>query len=318
MSGRQEHRPARMRAWHAVGIAAAVALASQPALAEEDVEPDVARRLGGHRFVPSTLVDWGFIDSWFTSTTLGGLSEFDFTPRDRIARIIGTRETKVILISQSFAGSAALTRWLGATLRVSALGIVPYDAVAGVAVGAHGAYRAEAAILLRLLRLEHVQLTARGALGWGETRSIIPARLPERPFVTGDEGTIRPSLIADIALASWLGVQASGSYEWRQVEILQEDDIQTVQGAVALTVSLPRIPVTLLGGFEITHDFNRDLASAISVAVFGSSATRQRAELGFYYQGRGELDLGAGVAYEGDSDGDEKRGYAFVHMGYYF
>lgn len=314
----QQQRRARMRPWCAVGIAAAVALTSHPALADDEPEPYVARRLGGHRFVPSTVVDWGFIDSSFTSTTFAGLSEFGFTPGDRIARIIGTQETKVAVVSQSFAGSAALTRWLGATLRVSALGVVPYDAVAGVVVGAHEVYRAEASILLGLLRLDRVQLTARGALGWGETRSTIPARLPERPFVEGDVGTIRPSLVADVALAPWLGLQASGSYAWRQFDILQEDDVQTLQGAVALTLSLPRIPATILAGFEISHDFNRDIASATSLALFGSSATRERAELGIYYQGRRELDLGASFAYEGDSDADEKRASIVVHMGYYF
>ncbi|MDX2089554.1 MAG: hypothetical protein SFX73_16995 [Kofleriaceae bacterium] len=301
----------------------ALFLFTTPAWADGETYPapaaETPRRLGGHRFVPSTEVEWGFIDSWVSSTTLVGFTEIEGIPaRSPLAAILEDQEAKEVVVGQSFGGSWALLPWLAATARVTAYGLIPRDTVSSIALGASELFRSEVGGTARLLRRDQWQLSARATLAWGETRSLLPARLPSTPYVKGDVGSIEPMLIGAYAPAPWVGLQATVSYAWRRLEVSETDDVHTLRGAAAASFTVPRLPVTALVGFSVAHDFQRDLSTPNATVLFGGAATRMRGEVEVFYQGRRDFDLGVGFAFAGDDDSIEERGTIFIQMGYYF
>lgn len=313
----REPRSARWGGTVAGGLFAIVMLGAPPVGAED--REGFGRRLAGHRYAPSSLVVWGFIESQVSATSSFGVTELELElGRGPAALLLADRETRFVAVAQSFGGAAALTPWLGLTARVTASGLVPRDGVTALLVGATESYGGEAGISLGLLRAGSLQLIARGDAGWGFNRSTIPARLPDSPSVEGDIGTIRPSLIAALALTPAVGLQASASYAWRWFDVVEDDQLRTASGAVAATVVLAPSAVTLLLGGAVSRDYGRDINTVTSRAVLGNDATRWRGEVGLFYQGRHDLDLGAVAAIELDGDDTDRRLFGHLRIGYYF
>lgn len=301
----------------------AIVLLAAPAWAEDRTYPaaffETPRILGNHRFVPSTEVEWGFLDSWVSTTTLVGFTEIEGIPaRSSLAAVLEDAEAKEVVVGQSFGASWAFLPWLAATARVTGYGLIPRNTASSIALGATELFRSEVGGTVRLIRRDQWQLSARATFAWGETRSLVPSRLPSSPYVKGDIGSIEPMLIGAYAPAPWVGIQATATYAWRHLEVNETDDVHTLRGAAAASFTVHPIPVTALVGFSVAHDFQRDLSSPTATVMFGSSGTRMRGEVELFYQGRRDFDLGVGFAFAGDDDSIEERGTIFIQMGYYF
>lgn len=279
-----------------------------------------ARWLGGHRFVPSSFVAWPFIDTTFTSTSSFGIVDFEFDPGGPAALLLldDSRDNEFLALAQVFSAGLALTPWLGVTLRLSGRGVVPRDRLSTVLVGAHALIGGEIGASIGILRLGRLQVTARADLGWFENRSIVPARLPASPYAEGNIGSLQPALVVALALAPWIGVQASGGATWRELDVEAEDRTRTLAAAVAITLNLDPTPIALLVGGELSEEEDRDLETATAHAFFGDGQARRRGELGLYYTGRRELDLGAVLTYERDDAKIDRRLFVQARMGFYF
>jgi hypothetical protein len=300
----------------------AATLASQPAVADDAYgEPFAPRTIAGHRFVPSSLVLWGFVDSTFAMTTSAGYEHFDrgFDVDPALADLVaGSRnEVRLIGVAHSFTGAAALAPWLAVTGRVTSAVEIPRGAVSALVVGAHMNTGLEGGLVLRLVRLPSFQISARGDYGWADDRDIQPRLAPASLFVNGHIQTLRPALIAALALSRAFAVQASGSYTWRWFDIEETDDVQTLTGALAVSLSLYPAPVTILAGGQVDHEWGRNFETAAEEVLLGNSDHHTRGELGLFYTGRRDLDLGAVATYQ-FSGSNDRRWLGNIRFGYYF
>lgn len=295
-------------------LATMMVLYAAPAGAD-DVGP---RTLGGLQFVPSQLVTWGFLDSGFSLTTSAAYVTYDVGPADPVARIaVQDRSVTLIGLSEAVAGSAELAPWLGITGRLTGLGEIPHGRTSTLLVGAHMSLGAEGGVLVRLVRSGQLQLTARGDAGWEQNRNIVPMGLSSLEVI-GHVTTVRPALVAEVALSPQVGLQASGSYSWQWFDVNTTGNAQTLEGDAGLVMSLRPIPATLLLAGQI-RDASGDTPDRFGVqSLYGSGGIQYGGEGGVFYTGRHDLDLGATVTYQwGDTDND-RRWFGNFRLGYYF
>src|SRR5262245_40129151 len=223
------YRSRRCSALIGIATAALVSLASLRSDAQgrwdDDTENECEgpcagpRTLGGHTFVPSTLVEWPFIVSRVASTTSVGFAEVDIGSQ-RLAMRLGLRGTdEFVSADQSILGSVAIAPWLSLALRAQGMLIIPTARAGAVFVGEHGSYGGSAVVALRLIRSGRFQATALVDGGRLRPTSVIPARLPGSPLEKGDLTIVRPALALAYAFTPGLGFQASASYAWQELEV---------------------------------------------------------------------------------------------------
>jgi hypothetical protein len=302
----------------ALALVTMVVLRAAPTRAEEYGEDTAPRTLGRLQFVPSSLVAWGFIDNAFTFTSSAAWITYGVGPLDLTPHIaIGSRHVELVGVAQTVSGSAALAPWLGVTARLSAASDIPRNVTATALVGVHVNFGVEGDAFLRLVRAGPLQITARGDFGYDQNRDILPTFLRDRVQI-GHVTTIRPTLVAAVAITPLLGLQASGSYSWQWFDFRTSGRAETIQAAAAVTISLHPFPVTLLGGAGAGHETGDSLDIFGAQALYGSGGTWGRAEGGVYYTGRRHLDLGVDATYQfSDTDGD-RRWWGDLRIGYYF
>lgn len=279
---------------------------------------DSGRTLGGHTYVPSSFVDWAFIVSQASSTTAAGVADFEIGSQ-RIAQIlrrVGSEE--FVYADQSLLGSVALTPWLSVAVEANGNAIIPRSRFGALFVGAHAAYGGTATAAVRLIRASRFQASVLGEYGRSWTNDIIPSLVPSSPHVRGDITSVRPALALAYTLTRRVGLQASGSFAWRWFDIAEKDRIETLTGDAALTLAMDPVPFTLLFAYQISHEYDRDISTATSLAVFGTGGTRSWGELGIVYRGRRELDIGASVQFKLDDIDDDLRWFGQLRLAYYF
>jgi len=277
--------------------------------------------LDGHRFVPSTIVAWSFVDSEVSSTSDIGLTDFVLEPNvpPLASTAIGMRQFngRFIEATQAVSGSVALTDFLSLNAQLSAGGILPRDTASALLVGGHGFIGETVGAALRLLRTDAFQLTLRGDFTAVEVESVIPALLPSSPRVTGHDLGVRPALAAALTLSPRFGLQGSFLVHWQDYDVEVHDDIVGVVGGLAATVSLDPVPLTVLVGANVIHEFDRDVFTPTANAVLGPTRTQWNVEGGLYMTLRSELDLG--LVFRSDINGDHNnRFHGLFRLGYYF
>ncbi len=303
------------------GVAVALAiLSARPVRADDsqhDDDVDAPRTLDGHQFVPSSLVLWGFIDSTFAMTSSAGYVRDDIDPPAAVLGGRTLREVRLIALAHTISGAAELTPWLGLTARVTGSAEVPKDLASVILVGAHENLGFEAGPAVRLVRTPILQVTARGDFGLAYDKLVQPMPASGSLLTTGDIITLRPAVIGMLALSQMFGLQASVSYAWQWFDITTNDRVETLDGALAGTMALGVVPITLLGGGQINHEWGRDVDTNAMEALLGEGTTQWRVEGGVFYTGRRDLDLGASVTYQ-FSSGDDRRWLGNARFGYYF
>lgn len=302
------------------GVAIAIAiLSARPARADEwqHDDADAPRTLDDHQFVPSSLVLWGFIDSTFAMTSSAGYVRDDIDPPAVVIGGATLREVQLIAMAHTISGGAELTPWLAITARLTGSAELPRGLASAILVGAHENLGGEAGVAVRLLRTSILQVTARGDAGLAYDKLIQPMLQPASLITTGDIVTLRPSVIGMLALSRMFGLQGSVSYAWQWFDITTHDAVDTLAGALAGTMALGIVPITLLGGGQINHEFGRNVDTNAMEALLGEDDTQWRVEGGVFYTGRRDLDLGASVTYQ-FSSGDDRRWFGNLRFGYYF
>ena len=307
------------RRWFGLGVAIVViTLLWARSARANDFDPDDAPRTIAHfQFVPSALVANGFIEDTLSTTSSAGLVHFDVTPDTTgVARAIIVPDVRVAALGQTVQGGVKLAPWFGVTAGLSGMGIIPRNGFSALTVGGYEDLGANVGVAVRLLRTDFFQLTARADGSWDYTRSILPTLLPSSPLVTGNVKSVRPSLVAIAALSPNFGIQASGTYGWRWFDQEINQEVQTISGAIALSISAnPQVPLTVQVGGGVDHRFSGVNDTIPTLTILGSSATPWSGEAGVFYTGRRDLDLGITVTYQFNSD---HRAVSFARFGYYF
>jgi hypothetical protein len=302
--------------WCAIAVVTLALSSAREARADDcDGEADNPRTLCGHQYVPSSLVEWGFITSTIASTSSLGVAHFDLDRSGIVAREI-TREAKLIALAQTFSGGVAFTPWLGASARLTGSGLIPRDAASALAIGAHENLGGDGSVSIALVRSPAFLLTATATAGYSANRDLVPAFFPNNVLQTGNVTILRPALIAILAVTPTFGLQASGSYMWQWIDVNVTSHVQTVRGAVAATIALH--PVTILIGGAITQGFGDDPSTTPALEFLTTGGLQGWGEAGIYYTGRRDLDLGAVFTAEIGSNQDDQRFITNLRLGYYF
>jgi hypothetical protein len=274
-------------------------------------DEDWSRTLDGHRFVPFAIVDWAFTDSRFGSTTSNGSHRIVHTS-NVLERSTSTRTRRLSLVSfgQTFDGSAAVLPWLGLHLRATGASVLGTTRESAVVVGAQSLFSTQAGVTVGLFRAPTVQISAIGDLGWGRNEGITPSLLPDSPHIDRNVWSARPAVAAAIALDP-IGIQASSAFELHDIENQADLNLRWVAAA---GVSYAIEPVMLLAGANYAHVW-RGRPEPNLATLLGRSDNQWNVELGAFYHGRNDLDLGVAFLLSID-DG---RGYlGYLQMNYYF
>ena len=75
-------------------------------------------------------------------------------------------------------------------------------------------------------------------------------------------------------------------------------------------------PILFEAGYELSDEEGRDLNIVSTEILLGAEDLRHRGELGIFYHGHADLDLGAAVTFE--LTDDDRRGMGHVRLAYYF
>ena len=271
------------------------------------------RILGGHRFVPSALVEWGFVEPFVMSTSSVGVIRVD-EPITKQALTFGDRRLDHLMLGEKFEIDAAVAPWLGLLVRGTGSAVMPRDTPTAARGGAHIVAGIEVGGIVRLIRVGGFQLAAKAEIGWSTDQGVSVARLPSSPRVDHDVWRLRPSAIAAIALTRRVGLQSSLTYEL--TDFSDHDDTTNALGlGAALTVALAPAPWTALLGARITWDEDRMTLSDVAASL-GRGDDTLRTELGVLYQGVPGLDVGAAVQWQHDDE--DHRVTLDLRLAYYF
>ena len=275
--------------------------------------------LGEHRFVPSTIVSWPFVLTEVASTSAAGSTGFVFEPDPSVGLPLAINlDGRFISASQTLSGAVAFGGIFALDAQITAGGILPRDTASSLVVGAHGVSGGSVGAAVRLFRGGPFQLTLRADFDDLATENIIPLRLPRSPRVSGSILGARPALAAALAVLPRLGLQGSVTVDWRRYDVGARDDVTSLAGALAATISLDPVPLTVLAAADVNHDFGRDLFTPTADAVFGPERTEWNVEGGLYITTVRELDVGLLFRAQLSGGADDRSWQGEFRLGYYF
>ena len=271
------------------------------------------RVLGGHRFVPSALVKWGFVETLVTSTSSVGVIRVD-EPITKQALMFGDRRLDHLMLGEKFEVDVAVAPWLGLLARGTGSSVMPLDTATAGRGGAHIVAGIDVGGIVRLIRVGGFQLAAKAEIGWSTDQGVSVARLPSSPRVDHDVWRLRPSAIAAFALTRRIGLQSSLTYEL--TDISDHDDSANALGlGAALTIALAPAPWTALLGARYTWEDDWSDPSDVAASLTRGGDTL-RTEVGVLYQGVPALDVGAAVQWQHDDE--DHRVTLDLRLAYYF
>ena len=252
----------------------------------------------------------------FSMTSTGGYVRTDVDPPN-LGTILSRAEVRMISLAHSIAGAIAITPWLGIEARLTGTALVPKTLASAVVVGAYENLGADGTLVVELYRQPDLIVTARGGFSWSADRTIQPSLLPASILSTGTITSIRPSVAMAFAPARGIGVQASLAYNAEWFDELTDNVVQSITGAAAVTIQGFELPITTLGGVQVSHEWGRDFDVPALDVLLGNNNTQERVEVGVFYTGRRNLDLGAELTFQ-FSGSDDRRLLGDIRFGYYF
>ncbi len=294
-----------------IPLLVAVAL-EVPCLADADDDP---RTLAGHGFTPLRTVDYPFVVTSVGGDTTGGYLRIP----------VGAPEgptAKLSSLQLDFEGRFAVVDWLD--LEVGGLAtLVSGRNPAGVfTVGGDVGYGGRAGVTARILRAKRFYLSASVEGEAWRLESVVPLRaVADRGSqlkVTGAlyQGAI--ALSAAVALDELIGVEASGRGEVRQVRLDGHDVEGTASGGLGFSFDLLHmgVPLSVVLGGRVSYQIDQVAPEMAAIVLQRMDRVTGDAELGLYYTGREDLELGlVGLASLG---ADERRFFSTLSISYYW
>lgn len=268
------------------------------------------RELGEHRFIPLQVVSWPLVTTRVTSVT--GLGSFYAS--------ISNDDRRLIKLLEGFVFDWAVLRWLSISGQVIGAAAQGVELEGVYRAGQSYAYGSSFGAIARIVQSRRVYLSARLLGGAFRFQSVVPQRLldniDESVDVDVDVGLdgvdvdvdlnppdideggklyrVKPVLATAISVRHWLGLQASGGVD---VDTINLDDAGTdvnttldLGGGASFALNRTGVPLTILLGARLLHDFQEE--EPFNPAIQTRGTTRGEFELGLYYSGRHDLDLG--------------------------
>lgn len=265
-----------------------------------------ARIVNGHRMIPFQVVDWPIVTTRFSSVTALGPFHVQVTgQRGRTANLLALRE--------SFTFAWALTRWLAVEGQVSGGMASGTDFKSIIRVGLSYAYGGRLSLLGRLFARGPVYLSLRVDGSVLSVEDAVPQRLLDTVEV--DDGEVRfqrprivrngkdyiatPSLALAVGATRWLGFQASGGMRLDWLDLGANADFKStiaLGAGVSLDLDVIGLNLTILAGGRFLYDIEERQAYITAFGV--RNRTRGEAELGFFYSGRRDVDIGLAIVSE--------------------
>lgn len=300
---------------------------------EEETETRGDRTLAGHAFVPFSSVKWPFALTRFFSNTTLGLIELPVVARigEGMSEVTIEEEGELVALGEEFTLELALAKWLAVEVGVLGTGVAGSNDAGSFLVGANGAYGGRFGVLFRLLELDRFYLSWRFDGVGLRTDGIIPSRLFDvseeggfmvdltRLRVTGTIARGSTSLASALALASWLGLQVSGTAEIQSAEFGEIGDrtwMLTGAAGISLNFSSLGLPVAFLAGGRVDRVFEDDIEVVRLPAFERGQETTGEVEGGIYYSGREDFDLG--IAGSTSVGSDVERFLGSIRFAYYW
>lgn len=269
------------------------------------LEARQARVVNEHRMIPFQIVDWPIVTTRFSTVTALGPFHTQVTgQRGKTANLLALRE--------SFTLAWALTHWLAVEGQVSGGMAAGTDFRSIIRVGLSYAYGGRVSLLGRLLSRGPVYLSLRVDGSVLSVEDAVPQRLLDT--VTVDDGTVSfqrprivrngrdyiatPTLALAVGATRWLGFQASGGVrlDWLDLDTTQFKSTLALGAGVSLDLDSVGLNLTILAGGRFLYDMQE---RSTYITAFGvRNRTRGEAELGFYYSGRRDVDIGLAVVSE--------------------
>lgn len=308
--------------------------------AEESHRPAKrGRSVGGHNFAEFRTVVWPFVSTRVTSVTALGLAEFTQSPRALDVEFKGKFST----FREEFLLGLAPTRWLGFELFFEGGILGGIDRPGSLIIGFNTGATGGGAIALRLFEAERFYLSARALGKVTHFEGIAPVRVLDA-LELDEDGDISIESLESIPLSSFepsfdgevftgagelasafgfgrlLGVQASVRLGWRKIdssptETESEGSVECGLG-LSLDLSSSGLAAQLLAGGRVAWDFGDDQSDIMLSSVLPSEELRVEPEVGLFYSGRPNLELGLAVV--GLISDNDKRGEASVRLGYFW
>lgn len=327
-------------AWAALLVAFAVPRASQAeerassaeygdGLEEEPRSGEENRSVGGHSFAPFRTVAFPFVATRFGSATSVGVAEFKESPRALDFEFEGNFAT----LREEVLFGVALRRWLGLELSLEGAVFGGTDRDGALIIGANGALSGSAAVVVRLVKTKRFVLSIRGRGRATRFEGISPVRVFDA--FRAEEGLSLSNLSASfdgqayagsgevaaaIGLSPAFGLQASARAGGRSIDVstIQEEEEGFVEGALGVSVDLSRAGpgLRLAAGGRVGRDFGDDESDLQLAAVLPSERWRFEPEVGIYYSGRPDFELGLGLT--GLLTENDKRAEASIRMDYFW
>jgi hypothetical protein len=332
--GERTKRPSRLAAVRVVALFFAVVSSSGRAGSAQPApyESDAPRVLAGHRFLPFRTVAYPFVVSRVGTDLTVGVADLELVvedvprPGDRF-----TEDGMLAFLDESLAAQAALGELVAVRVGFAAGVTGGADEFGAIDVGANVGLGLHAGLTFRLHRGDRVYVAlavdgqiVRG-LGIAPKRLLLAARIEGDQLVIGDFDLtydarvlrLDPALATAFTLAPAVGLQVSGGYTLRHVDAARRFPDQTEHSLNAgVGLSFFFGPAAILVGGRVVGDLGSDFDESVVSAIEPLDPTRGEAELGLFFTGRPELDLGiVGIGTLSDRD---RRLQGTARLAYYF
>jgi hypothetical protein len=314
-------------------LAAACAVAPIRGRAAESCDGEAAkdRDLNGHRFSRFGIVSWPFVSALVGSRTGYDIARFDVS-REVLGRNI-TATGHFVSVRQAFEAEVKLAPVFALELEANGTGIFGTNGSGALVVGATGAMGGSVGGVLRLAGTEDLSLVARLTLSDVATTSLLPASAIDSVtvngnavsfdtsglFPTGSWLSLTPSVAMAYGLSPLVGFQGSASFALQRVTLgdaRDEDATLSLSAGASLDLNHVSVPVSFLLGGEYQRDFGRSPTDLTLDALDSTGLNRGYAEVGLFYIGRPNLELGLLLASE--FAGHDDRGFARFRLAYFF
>jgi hypothetical protein len=202
---------------------------SAQTLSKQRTAPE-ARVLGDHSFIPSNLVAWPFVSTYFGMSTGVGLARFQRAGQDEQGQPINEKMS-LAAFAETFSIGIAITSWLGLQARVDGLINAGGDLESALNVGAIFSVNNNIGVIIRVVNSDQFTLAARFGGSYQTGKRLQPLEMLQtdasgnltldrkRLLSDLDAWTVGPAVMAAWAPVRYLGLQTSLGFEYGKFEL---------------------------------------------------------------------------------------------------
>lgn len=285
---------------------------------------DSSRTLNGNAFIPSTVIQFPFVSTYFGSSTGFGIARLDLDSGQGDLDGDGVNDIdtlKLGAIVQGFDLGVAVVDWLGLRLGLAGTVLFGADEDTVVVEGLHASTDVTGGVVGRILRGESYYLSAQMGFTYAAGKQISPlgalVSAIEQGRIDADvllidfgSWSIDPALMFAFAPSPHIGFQSSVAFSYGRFEL--EDFDPEAQSSVALGAGVLLDARKLVA--PVAVPFNYQIIQTLGENM----VVTHLMETGLMYSGRSNLSLGGLFATNVPAKGEAKIYLGAIRMFYYW